>query len=56
VARHRRTAPTLQQLDFGVVSSLWLDIGAQRRHYNNWIQALPMDDFPFAKDGLVAYV
>jgi hypothetical protein len=27
--------------EFDVVSSLWLDIGAERRHYNNQIKALP---------------
>jgi hypothetical protein len=26
---------------FAVESSLWLEIGAQRRHYNNQIRALP---------------
>jgi hypothetical protein len=26
---------------FGVVSSLWLEIGAQRRHCNDLIKALP---------------
>ena len=27
-------------IDFGVESSLWLDFGAQHRHYNNEIKAL----------------
>jgi hypothetical protein len=29
--------------EFDVVSSLWLDIGAERRHYNNQIEAPPPD-------------
>jgi hypothetical protein len=29
---------------FGVASSLWLDLGAQRRHYNNQIKAPPNSD------------
>jgi hypothetical protein len=38
-ARIRIAQPVAPQ--FGAAPSLWLDIGAQRRRYNNCIQALP---------------
>jgi RNA polymerase sigma-70 factor (ECF subfamily) len=32
----------LELVEIGAASRLWLEIGAQRRHYNIWIKALPI--------------